>query len=242
MKRFFLALLCAVGVILMTPGLASAQDEPGSAVPEPELVTSSWMLTFTYDTPRTIAVEMADGTVRWYWYMTYKVLNDPRITNNRRETILFVPEIVVADDRGDIRYANRGINARVFPAIKRATDNDLLLSPAQVSGNILPGEDFAREGVAIWPFSEDDVDEFTIFFGGLYGETAYLPHPVTGEPMTRVVKDPRTGEPVLDEDGEPLTRPVLLRRTRMLSFATPGTNTNPQRQSIRRIEDEDVMR
>jgi hypothetical protein len=242
MKRFFLALLCAAGVALMSPGPLSAQDEPGSAVPEPELVTSSWMLTFAYDTPRTIAVEMGDGTVRWYWYMTYEVLNDPRIENNHRDPILFVPEIIIADDRGDIRYANRGINARVFPAIKRAVDNDLLLSPAQVSGNILPGEDFIREGVAIWPVSEDDVDEFTIFFGGLYGETAHLPHPVTGEPMTRAVKDPRTGEPVLDHNGDPVTRPILLRRTRMLHFATPGTDVNPQRQTIRLIEDADVMR
>lgn len=243
MKRFFLAMICAAGVALMSPGLASAQqDEPGSGVPEPELVTSSWLLTFTYDTPRTIAVEMADGTIKWYWYMTYQVFNDPRVSSNHREPILFIPEIIIADDRGNIRHANRGVDARVFPEIKRATDNGLLLSPATVPGNILPGDDYIRESVAIWPVSEDDVDEFSIFVGGLYGETAHLPHPVTGEPMTRVLKNPRTGEPEVDANGDPVTRPVLLRRTRMLQFATPGTNNNPQRQSIRKLEDTDVMR
>lgn len=243
MKRILLVLmLCAAGVSLLTPRALVAQGEGGSGVPEPELVTSSWMLTFTYDTPRTIAIQNADGSVDWYWYMTYKVENDPRIRNNRREAILFIPEIIVADDRGEIQHANRGVGAGVFRAIKELLDNDLLLSPAQVPGNILPGDDYVRESVAIWPVSEEDVDEFSVFIGGIYGETCTIPHPVTGEPMTEVVTDPRTGEPRMGADGEPMTRPMLLRRNRMLHFATPGTVQNPQRQSIRLLEETDVMR
>ncbi|MEM9415561.1 MAG: hypothetical protein AAGA29_08805 [Planctomycetota bacterium] len=242
MKRILLAMLCAAGVSFSALTPVVAQDEDSSGIPEPELVTSSWMLTFTYETPRTIAIEMADGSTQWYWFMTYEVLNDPRIRNNNRESIFFNPDIIIADDRGGIIHANRNISPRVFPAIKELLRNELLESPAQVSGNMLPGEDFIKESVAIWPVSEDDVDEFSIFIAGIYGETCTVPHPVTGEPMTEPVTDPRTGEPVLNADGEPETRPILLRRNRMLRFVTPGTIRNPQRQSIRLEEEKDVMR
>ncbi|MFI4861269.1 MAG: hypothetical protein ACIAXF_11370 [Phycisphaerales bacterium JB063] len=242
MKRILLAMLLVAGCSFSTLTPVSAQEEKSSGVPEPELVTSSWMLTFTYDTPRTIAIEMPDGSTQWYWYMTYQVLNDPRIRNNNRESILFIPDIIIADDRGGIQHANRNISPRVFPAIKRLLRNDLLESPAQVPGNMLPGEDYIKESVAIWPVSEDDVDEFTVFIAGIYGETCTIPHPVTGEPMTEPVTNPRTGEPVLNADGEPETRPIYLRRNRMLRFSTPGTIRNPQRQSIRLEEETDVMR
>lgn len=242
MKRVLLVMLCVACASLLSPRSLEAQDDGASGVPQPELVTSSWMLTFSYDEPRTISIEQPDGSVKWYWYMTYEVLNDPRVLNNRRDTILFIPEIIVADDRGRIIHANRGVSPRVFNAIKELLGNNLLESPAQVPGNILPGEDFIKESVAIWPVSEEDVDEFSVFFGGLYGETCTVPHPVTGEPMTETVTDPRTGEPVLDRSGEPMTRPMILRRNRMLHFATPGTVQNPQRQSIELIEEADVMR
>ncbi|XAL97990.1 hypothetical protein OT109_10310 [Phycisphaeraceae bacterium D3-23] len=242
MKRILVAMLFVAGLSFSAVTSVSAQDENESGAPEPELVTSSWMLTFTYETPRTIPIEMADGSTQWYWFMTYKVLNDPRIRNNNRESILFIPDIIIADDRGGIIHANRDISPRVFPAIKDLLRNDLLESPAQVSGNMLPGEDFIKESVAIWPVSDEDVDEFSIFIAGIYGETCTVPHPITGEPMTERVTHPRTGEPVMDANGEPETRPIYLRRNRMLRFVTPGTIRNPQRQSIRLEEETDVMR
>ena len=241
MKRLFYVLCCVVGALLAASPLhAQAGAEPG--VPEPELVTSSWALTFEHSTPDTVAIRQRDGTIQWYWYMTYKVFNDPRIHSNRGEPILFIPEIIVADDRGGIRHANRRVHPRVFRAVKRLTGNEFLESPAEVPGDILPGEDFITEGVAIWPVFEGDVDEFTLFFGGLYGESVHVSHPVTGEPMRQVINDPETGEPKVDADGDPVTRPVMLRRTRALRFATPGTVHNPQDQSISLIESKDVMR
>jgi len=242
MKRLLFAMFCAAGTTFFAPTLGVAQDREAPAVPQPELVTSSWQLTFSHDEPRTIAIENADGTVEWYWFMTYRVLNDPRLENNNREAILFVPEIIIADDRGGILHANRGIDHRAFGQIKDLVRNNLLESPAEVPGNMLPGPDFVKESVAIWPVSDEDVDEFTIFFGGLYGETAHIPHPVTGEPMTEVLTHPRTGEPMLDHNDEPMTRPIILRRTRAITYATPGTVRNPQRQSIELIEETDVMR
>ena len=242
MKRILLAMVCAAGASFATLTPVIAQDDAPSAVPEPEVVTSSWMLTFTYDTPRTIPIQQADGSTKWYWYMTYAVLNDPRIDNNNRESILFIPDFVIADDRGGILRANRNISTRVFEAVKELTRNELLESPAQVPGNMLPGEDFIKESVAIWPVSQDDVDEFTIFISGIYGETTTVAHPLTGEPMTEEVTNPRTGEPVMNADGEPETRPIQLRRNRKLHFITPGTLRNPQRQSIRLEEETDVMR
>ena len=241
MKRCLLALLCAAGT---TAGSwnstlaqdAAAQDEPVTGAPQPEVVTSDWALHFTHGTPATVAIEQADGTIQWYWYMPYSVRNDTD------ESILFIPEIVIADNQGRVVHANRGVNARAFPTIKKNLQNDLLESAAQVPGDILPGEDYVKEGIAIWPVSEEDVDEFVIFFGGIYGETAPVLHPVTGEPMTAPVKDPATGEPMTDEQGNVIMEPVTVRRTRKIHYSTPGTTNNPQRRTIERVGEEDVMR
>ena len=56
------------------------------AAPEPSLVTKSWEFKFTYDTPRAIAVRNLQGEFEWYWFMTYKVVNDTGQENARRKS------------------------------------------------------------------------------------------------------------------------------------------------------------
>jgi hypothetical protein len=183
-----------------------------TAAPEPELVSPSWNLEFTYDKPQAIAVENLEGQTRWYWYMTYKV------TNETGQTQLFVPEVTVADDSGRIMPAGEGVPHRVYREIRDKLRSVSLQSPVQILGELLEGEDHSKKGVVVWPATLDrDIDEYRVFFAGLSGETA-------------VVENPQTGEE------------VRLRRTLMLRFALPGTNEHPQRQSVDRIEQRDVMR
>ena len=105
-------------------------------------------------------------------------------------------------------------------------------------GRILQGEDNARESVVVWPASEHDVDAFEVFISGLSGETAVVMDPVTGQPMLdpdsgSALLDPNTGAPVIDPTtGEPMKdpatqSPVLLRKTLMIRFASPGTTATP---------------
>jgi len=246
MKSSLFAVMFAAATTL---GFSSAlaQDEQDdnaadSGAPQPEIVTSSWELTFEHTTPATVSVEAADGTVTWYWYMTYSVFNDRRTPNNNDEPILFIPEIVVADDNGRIVHANRGIGTQAYDTVFDLVNNKLLMSPARVGGTILPGEDYIREGVAIWEVSDEDVDEFLVFVGGIYGETTPILHPVTGEPMMKPVIDPLSDEPEVDAEGNAVMEPLTVRRTLKLHYATPGTVRNPQRQTIRLESSEDVMR
>lgn len=160
--------------------------------PEPDVVSGSWQLSVKYAAPRVISVRLpTEDHARLYWYMTYTV------TNETGEDQMFIPDLWLLTDGGDLMQANRGVAPTVFKSIKTYLDNPLLESPTQIVGKILQGKDNARDGVAIWPVPDHDVDMLRIFFGGLSGEV----HEVT---------DANTGEK------------HLLRKTLMVEFQTPG--------------------
>lgn len=181
------------------------------AFEEPSITSRSWQLDFTHGEPRTISVKLADGTVRWFWYMPYQVIN------HTGEDQLFIPEFVIATDAGDILTAGQNVPASAWPVVANKLNNKLLESPAEIVGKLLQGEDYARESVAIWPVPAHDVDEMSIFVGGISGETATTKNPLTGED-------------------------VLVRRSLMITYAVPGTVVNPQDQAVKLVEEKDVMR
>ena len=197
------ACLC-LGVFMALPPRATAY-------PEPAIVSSSWSLDITVSVPEAISIEDVDGSIRWFWYISYQVVNPTD------QDLLFIPEITVANDLGQIITAGENVPPTVFPAIKERLGNPLLLSPVQVVGKLLQGEDFAREGVAVWPAAEGDVDSFSVFFAGLNGETQTIANPVTEES-------------------------VLVRRTLMLDYKSPGNFTRPQDQPIIEAGRREVMR
>lgn len=203
------------------------------AAPEPALASQAWEFDFTYGHPQVIAVRALDGSVGWYWYIPYKVVNN---TGTER---LFVPQIDIFTDAGDIITSGRNIPTAVFRAIKERERNPLLETPIEIVGRILQGEDHARESVVVWRASAHDVDAFEVFVSGLSGETAVVMDPVTGQPMLDAdsgspMLDPDTGAPVIDPTtGQPMKdpatqSPVLLRKTLMIRFAAPGTTPTPR--------------
>lgn len=209
--------------------------EPGLH-PKPSIVSPSWSLDLELQTPRTIAARDFSGSLRWYWYLPYT------LTNHTGEDRLYTPQVTVTDNLGQIIQVGREIPPTVYPAVKSRLRNPLLESPEQVVGKILQGEDFARDSVFIWPVSEKDVDEFTIFISGADGETQVLVSPVTGEPVMQPAIDPLTEEPIMDESGKPTLAPVLVRRTRVLTYANPGTHGSPQFYNAELTETSVVMR
>ncbi|MEQ9453950.1 MAG: hypothetical protein RLN76_05075 [Phycisphaeraceae bacterium] len=199
---------------LTLAGAAIAQDaEPVSGHPQPQIISTSWNLDFSFDTPKAIAVTDPAGVTRWYWFMTYKV------ANNTGQERLFVPEVDIADDNGRIVAANRSIPPAVYAEVERVINNQLLQSPTESVGRLLQGDDFARETYAVWEAPFEDADLLTVFIGGLSGETASIAHP----------------DPEIDER-------IQLRRTRMLRFSLPGFFENPQYQPVELIDERDVMR
>jgi hypothetical protein len=238
-----LTTLALSAALLGLPSLPAAAQVGGDEAPgtfaEPSIVNPSWSFDVEMGRPNAIAVRDDRGMTRWYWYVAYKV------TNNTGEDRLFIPDITVTDDLGRIVPTNRRIPPSVYPAIAQRLGNPLLESPNDVVGRLLQGPDFAKESVAIWPAASEDVDQFTVFFGGADGETKPLKSPATGQTITEPAVDPITGEPILGEDGQPVQRPVMVRRTRAYTYHTPGTLSGSddfQQQPVRLVDEFAVMR
>ncbi|MEO1236897.1 MAG: hypothetical protein AAFX76_08940, partial [Planctomycetota bacterium] len=177
MRRAWLCVALVSAPLVMAswcPLTAAQEQEPAEGThAEPSIINPTWAFDLTVNTPRPILVNDDRGVPRWYWYAAYKVVN------RTGEDRLFIPEITVVDDNGRIVTAGRRIPPAVYPAIAERLGNDLLESPDDVLGRLLQGEDFAKESVAIWPASVEDVDEFTLFFSGVDGETKPLLSPRT---------------------------------------------------------------
>lgn len=208
-------LVTLVLALILTAVIAIAPSRT-LAYPEPMLVTSSWEFKFSYDHPRAIAVQNLDGQWEWYWYITYKVVN------NTGQERLFIPEIAIATDQGDILTAGRGVSTDVFAAIKKKLGNRLLESPGDVVGQILQGADHAKESVAIWPATKHNVDMVTVFFGGLSGETAVVKIPDAKDPAKSVT--------------------ALVSKTLMIDYEFPGSPLSPQDQAVVAKGDQWIMR
>ena len=182
-----------------------------NAFPKPSLVAKAWQLDFEPGKPRPVSIRDVNGQIQWYWYLTYEV------QNNTAQERLFIPEISVATDEGDLVRTGKNVPAEVFEAIQQLERNPLLLSPIEIVGKLLLGADFAKEGVAIWPAFDHPVDQMDVFVAGLSGETEPVEHPLTKER-------------------------VVMRKVLMLTFATPGSRTHPQRQAVLPRGEEWIMR
>ncbi len=174
---------------------------PVAGFPEPAIVSKAWAYELSHDPPRPIAVRGIGGRIQWFWFVTYKVVN------NTGEERLFVPEVTIYTDTGKIFSAGQNVPAIAFNAIKAWVENELLENSTEIIGRFLQGPDHAKEGVAIWPTSMEDVDHITLFFSGLSGETQATTNPATGDR-------------------------VVLRKTLMVEYDLPGTTSDIQNQPV----------
>ncbi|MEM6258652.1 MAG: hypothetical protein AAGI37_10110 [Planctomycetota bacterium] len=235
MKRLLPAVLCAA-TLCAAPVLAQDEEQPADATPQPDAVTQDWSFDFEYTQPDTIAIEKPDGSIEWYWYMTYKV------TNFEEDELFFDPRIVIQSNNGDIVTANLGVDASVFKEVRNLLENPLLQSPLEVPGRVFKGKNYTKQSAIIWKVSEEDVDSFKVFVGGIYGETKTVKDPATGNPIMIPVIDALTGEVEKDANGNDVMQPLLVKRTRMISYRTPGTTELMQDPSIELVEEKDVLR
>lgn len=201
-------------VFLVVACLLAAMTSPASAeggFPEPDLVPRSWELEFVHEPIKAIAVSDVEGRIRWFWYMLYTVRNE---TGQDR---LWIPEVTIATSEGDIVAAGQNVPATVYQAIREREQRMFLLSPIEVVGRIMQGDDFIKESVAIWPAFEHDIDDMTIFIAGISGETKPYIVPDTGER-------------------------IVLRKTLMIPYRMPGKPEHKQNVSLEPVEPAWVMR
>jgi hypothetical protein len=189
-------------LLLVASVLMVATSHRAYSYAEPSILSPSWQFDFTFTNPRLIRVAVpGEELPQWYWYLPYTV------SNHTGEDRLWVPSFVIFTDRGEVLEAGKGVSPVVYTAIAEQLKNELLESPIQAIGKLLQGKDNARDSVAIWPASSQDVDAMTLFVGGLSGET-------------QTVTDPASGED------------LIVRKTLMLKFITPGDQAPGPHQPV----------
>lgn len=156
----------------------------------------NWTHDLRFDHPEPIVVTTPGGEKEVYWYIVYTVTNTSGAEKN------FVPTFTLYSDTSAIRRA--GVYPTVFEAIKKQRKIRFLENAVQMIGKILPGEDNARTGVAIFAPLDRETDRFTIFVEGLSGQ---------------YIERPRADAPA---DAPPDQKVVRLRKTLAIEYKLPG--------------------
>jgi hypothetical protein len=205
--------MLAMSLLLAMAGVARAD------YPKPSVYPIAWEFKFDYDTPRRIVVSVpGTDAPQAYWYITYTV------TNNSDKEQMFLPVFEMLTKDGTVIRSDNKIPPQVFDAIKKQEKKPFLETFPKVEGLLRLGEDQARDGVAIWPEPSPRMGQFSIFVGGLSGETAAL-------------KD-SAGQPVKDKDGNP----VILRKTLQLNYIVRGDGVYPGEEEVNENPKDWVMR
>jgi hypothetical protein len=175
-----------------------------ASYPEPSPYPTTWELTFDYKTPIRIVVNVpGSASPKAYWYMTYT------LTNDGEETQVFIPQFEMLTNDGKLHRAINNVPREVFDMIKARERNKLMVPQTQVSGEIRPGVDQAKDSVVVFEEPTKDLDTFKIFVGGLSGEFVELK-----DDMGNFLKDAK---------GEK----IILRKTLQLTYHLNGDDVFP---------------
>jgi hypothetical protein len=211
--------------------LAGPQPAPDVGTgPEPAPTPVSWELEFKFLDPKRIEVQLP-GTDQpeVYWYMVYTV------TNPGERSQLFFPTFQLVTEDLRVIDTDVGINKLVFDAIKERhrETHPYLVHPTVAIGELMVGDDNARESVAIWRGVELNVNSFKVYVAGLSGETLFLPNPAYKHaPPAAAEKKPAPNEPTHNP------KHFGLRKTLEILYNLPGSpgaraRAEPERQFIR---------
>jgi hypothetical protein len=192
--------------------------------PEPSPYPTSWQFKFEHGTPKRVVVDVP-GTSHpmAYWYLTYTV------TNPGDKPQEFVPQFDMLSEDGKVVHSDRAIPPEVFHQIKVREGIKLLINFHQIEGPLNPGDDEAKDGVAIWPEPMVRMGTFSIFAGGLSGEFTEIKD-VDGKPV--INKDPNTG----------LETRMVVRKTLQLTYHVIGDQVRPGPDEDHPKSDEWIMR
>ena len=210
----------------VTLSVALAAIGSVSAAPQPAQVPQSWELRFEYLTPQRISVRLpGDAQPRTYWYLLYTVTNE----NQDHPEVQFLPVFTLMTDTMKVYRAEIGVHPAVYDAIKHRhrKTHPFLTEPVRVIGRMRHGEDNARDSVAIWPDFDPKASSFTLYVGGLSGETERVRNqrfdPAKPEVVAETMPDGTTLEKVVNP------KYFTVRKTLALDFELPGNETTRNR-------------
>jgi len=137
---------------------------------DPNLIKGeNWTYDFTFENPEPVIVNTPGLGQVMYWYLVYTVTNRTGKEHN------FVPAFTLYATNTSLQRA--GVYPLVFEAIKKHRKIRFLENAVQMIGKVLPGDDNARTGVAIFGPMPRETDNFSIFVEGLSGLYIEKPNP-----------------------------------------------------------------
>jgi len=161
-----------------------------------EIKGENWTFDFTFENPQPVVVNAPGLGPQLYWYLVYTVTNRTKAEHH------FVPAFTLYATNTSLQRA--GVYPSVFEAIKKQRKIRFLENAVQMIGRVLPGEDNARTGVAIFGPMPREAEHFTIFVEGLSGQ--YIERP----------------NPQAKPDSPPSAKVLILRKTLTLTYKLPG--------------------
>ena len=167
-------LQATVGSLCLLAGSVAAITIAQAAVafPVPARIPTRWELKFEPG-PVRLYVDPRSGDT--FWYFTYKV------TNNTGAERFWAPQLTLYTDGGAIMNAGEGVPPQIESDLIDLLGNEYLARQNEVIGKIYVGASNAIEGLAVWPASDLDVTEVSLFVSGISGETAEVKNPETDE-------------------------------------------------------------
>ncbi len=205
MNRPMLQALAAPAVlaglmVCLVPCLA-ANPASAAAAPEPNAFPTDWQFDVEVGPLRVVHLPVEGDQARAFYYITYRVINETG------QDLFFAPLVELATDRGEVMLAGKDVPLDVTNNIIDRQRNILLEDPIRILGRLQQGEENAKDGIAIWPVAETNVDRVQIYFMGFSGET-----------KTVQTRDANTGDAKI----------VTLWKTLMLRHDAPGDLLNDE--------------
>ncbi|MBC7835256.1 MAG: hypothetical protein H7Y88_09175 [Phycisphaerales bacterium] len=160
--------------LVWTSALIAVGAAQMAAAPEPDPVPRRWQLEIIEGPLRVTSIEFEDGP-QAFLYMTYTV------TNNSGEDLLFAPSFEIATGENEVIRSGRGVPLAATKTIIESVQNPLVEDQISIIGQILQGKENAKDGIVIWPLTDMNTSELTVYGAGLSGETATVTPPGSGE-------------------------------------------------------------
>jgi hypothetical protein len=201
LMRMLMRAAAAVPVVLVAVAGAAGYPRPAPVPPR-------WELEFA---PGDLRLYVDPAENQSYWYFDYQVAN-----RTGREQV-WAPSFTLFTDCGEIIASGRGVPSRVVDDLKKLLGNPLLETQNEIIGEIFHGRENAKDGLVVWRADTLDVNELSMFIGGLSGETATVTNPATG-------------------------KEVLLRKTLERDYLVPGDVLPRGSKPIDLVEQQWVMR
>lgn len=203
-RRAFLRGVVLVGAMAVTLGLSGL-------APEPEPVPRRWELQVEAGPLRITTVTAPNVGARSYIYFTYKAVN------NSGQDVLFAPAFELSNGQGQTYRSGRDVPQQVTAELVTRTQNPFVQDQIAVIGDILQGEEHAKEGIVIWPLVDFSPATLTVYAAGFSGES----------------------KTVVSPNGKDK---FVLRKTLRLQFEAPGDLTSAGSRSLEIIEKQWIMR